>query len=94
MKRLNLDGIEVLLVGREGGVSAIPPMCPHMDEPLEHGMCDGKILTCMKHLWQWDIDSGNPIGPAEASLEMYDIKVENDDVFVFVAHELAYERGA
>lgn len=94
MKMVTLNGVEILLIAREGGISAVPPMCPHMDEPLEHGMCDGKVLTCMKHLWQWDIQSGSPIGEAEAPLAMYDIKVEEDSVYINVVHELAYERGA
>lgn len=94
MKRVNIANVDVLIVRHEDGVAAIPPSCPHLEEPLENGMCDGKILTCMKHLWQWEVDSGAPIGLAEAPLKMYETKVEDEAVYVFVSEELSYEHEA
>lgn len=92
MKCLTLNDIDILVIGGETTAYAIPPMCPHMEEPLEHGMCDGKMLTCIKHLWQWELDNGNPIGEAETGLLKYETKIDgNGDVHVHVTEELQYE---
>lgn len=92
MRTVEVAGVRVLLVGRGEGVAAIPPMCPHLEEPLEHGMCDGRLLTCMKHLWQWELDDGSPVGLAEAPLKMYPTRVVDGQVEVLVEQELIYER--
>jgi len=42
---------QVLLVRVDGRFIACPAMCPHMEEPLAHGMVDGVELTCTKHGW-------------------------------------------
>jgi len=92
-KRVTVDGIDLLVVGAENGISVIPPNCPHLEEPLENGMCDGAVLTCMKHLWQWEISSGKPVGLAEAPLKMYETKIVDQSVYVFIEEELIYEYG-
>ena len=92
LKLVSIDDVNVLLVGGESVAYAIPPMCPHMEEPLENGICDGKKLTCLKHLWQWDLDSGDPIGEAKAPLLRYPTKIDQEGlVHVLVEAELIYE---
>ena len=74
-----------------GAFFAYPPLCPHMAEPLEiSGVCDGTVLTCTKHLWQWDMRSGNPLGMAERELLLYPVKTEGADVLVDLEKELVY----
>ena len=92
LKVFDVDGVSILIVNHSGRFKAIPPYCPHMAEPLEHsGICDGKTLTCTKHLWQWDLSTGEPQAETEKALLSYDVKVEGDDVHVLVEHELEYE---
>ena len=92
LKLFNVDGIPILIVNYSGQFKAIPPLCPHMEEPLQHsGLCDGRLLTCTKHLWQWDLSSGEPQAETEKPLLTYDLKVEGADVNVFVEQELEYE---
>ena len=90
-----VDGVTVVVAGLDdGGFSIFPPACPHMEEPLEKsGMCAGSVLTCSKHLYQWDMRTGKAAGPEENDLTLlrYDVKIENGDVYARIEDELVYE---
>ncbi len=84
--------IPLVVVHHKGGFRAIPPMCPHMEEPLEEsGVLAGCVLTCTKHLWSWDLETLEMQGETEKPLKTYDVKIEGDDVMVFVEEELVYD---
>ena len=91
-----VDGIAVLVADLgDGSFSVFPPACPHMEEPLARsGMCAGAILTCSKHLYQWDMRTGEAAGPAENALTLlrYDAKTEAGAVHARIGDELIYER--
>ena len=90
-----VDGITVIVANLgDGGFSVFPPACPHMEEPLTaSGMCSGPILTCSKHLHQWDMRSGEAVGPEENDrvLLRYEAKVEGGSVLACIESELAYD---
>ena len=89
-----VDGIEILVSNVAGEFRAYPPMCPHMEEPLgDSAICKGQVMTCTKHLWQWDLVSGKPMGPSENDrcMLMYETKVEDDQVYVNIEEELEYD---
>ena len=90
-----VDGITVIVANLgDDGFSVFPPACPHMEEPLQQsGMCAGPVLTCSKHLYQWDMRTGEAAGPAENDLVLlrYESKVEGDDVLASIENELVYE---
>lgn len=92
MKEVVLDGVSLLIICNAGEVFAIPPLCPHMAEPLSNGVCDGTTLICLKHLWQWDLVSGSAQGDAEVALKKYATRVDDDgSVHVLVEKELTYD---
>ncbi len=93
LKLFEVEGVPILVANLGGEeFRAYPPVCPHMEEPLEQsGICEGGVLTCTKHLWQFDMRSGAPVGPAERPLLMYEAKAEDGDVWVKVEHELEYD---
>ena len=92
LRRFEVDGIALVVTNLGDEFRAYPPACPHMEEPLEQsGICTNGILTCTKHLWQWDMRTGEEQGPAEKPLLMYDVKREGDDVMVLIEEELQYE---
>ena len=63
-----------------------------MEERLEvSGICEGGVLTCSKHLWQWEMSTGEMRGEAEKPLLLYEVRQENDDVLVNIEKELEYE---
>lgn len=76
------DGVEVLVLDSGDERFACQAICPHLDTPLAEGMFDGSTLTCHQHLWQWDIESGDPKGLAELPLTRYDVKEEGGSLYV------------
>ncbi len=92
LKEYTIDGIDILIANVGDGFRAYPPVCPHMEEYLEgSGICVNNVMTCDRHLWQWDMKTGKPMGPAEKSLLMYEIKEEDGQVMVFLDKELEYD---
>lgn len=91
----DVDGITVVVANLgDDGFSVIPPACPHMAEPLAtSGMYAGPVLTCTKHLHQWDMRTGEAAGPEENDrvLLRYESKVEGGDVLARIESELVYE---
>ena len=92
VKLFVVDGINILVANLGDAFRAYPPLCPHMEEPLvESGLCSDGVLTCTKHLWQWDMRTGEKLGPAEKPLLLYEVKQDGDDVLVLLDKELTYE---
>ncbi len=92
LKFFDIDDIEFVVIRVADGFVAIPAYCPHMEEPLaESGMCGGGLLTCSKHLWQWDLASGEARGETEKPLLMYQVRQDGDDVMVLLDEELVYD---
>ena len=82
MKEFAVDGTSVLVVHTGMEFVAFQAMCPHEAVPLEQGVHDGCILTCLEHTWQFDLKTGAPIGDAEEGLKGYPLKEEGGDLYV------------
>jgi toluene monooxygenase system ferredoxin subunit len=55
--------------------------CPHEGIALCEGVFDGETLTCLEHLWQWNLrDDGAVKALGDTSLKMYDVEVIGDNV--------------
>jgi toluene monooxygenase system ferredoxin subunit len=92
MKKFEVDGVAVMVANLGDGYIAFPTMCPHMEEPLEDsGVYHEDVLTCTKHLWQWNIRSGEKMGMAEVPLRTYETKQEGDEIFIFFEKEITYD---
>ena len=92
LKRFQAGEIAVVVVRVGDEFRVIPPFCPHMAEPLhESGICRGGTLTCSKHLWQWNLLTGEEQGPAERPLLFYQSEVRDGEVWVCADRELVYE---
>lgn len=75
-------GVRVLVAQANGTLHGWQGMCPHQEVCLDEGFFDGSTLTCHQHLWQWNIETGEPIGEAEMPLERYELERDGDDVFI------------
>jgi toluene monooxygenase system ferredoxin subunit len=92
LKKFTVDGVTLVIANYGSGFRAIPPLCPHMQEPLEEsGVIAQCALTCTKHLWSWDLSSLEMLGETERPLKTYEVKSENGDVLAFIDKELVYE---
>jgi len=94
VRKFDVDGVEVVAVNLGDDFRVVPPMCPHMEEPLaESGLYQDGIFTCTKHLWQWDLKTGAKQGEAERDIKFYQSKVEGGDLLAFIDKPLVYEYG-
>ena len=85
METFEVDGTEVLLVHVKGdGVCAVQAQCPHQEVDLVEGDLDGPVLTCMMHLWEFDVVAGKGVNPAHAEIAQYPVRIDGEDVLVDV----------
>nr|AAK84303.1 ferredoxin [Marinosulfonomonas methylotropha] len=92
LKLFPLEGTNILVANYGQGFRAVPPLCPHMEEPLdESGWVMDCALTCMKHLWSWNLETLEKLGETEKPLLTYDVKKEGDSLLVWFEGELVYD---
>jgi len=91
MRSFTHEGVGLLVLRSAEGYLVIPPLCPHMENPLAEGYFDGRVLVCDKHLWQWSAANGEPIGEAEVGLLTYEAQTRDGDIWVNLAKELRYD---
>ena len=78
-----VDGIAVLFVNIDGDIHAFLDKCPHAGTPLNQGLLEGSVLTCLTHLWQFDVaNAGIGVNPMNCRLTSYPVKVEDGKVLV------------
>jgi toluene monooxygenase system ferredoxin subunit len=77
MTAVTVDGENVLLINVGGQVRAYANRCPHQAGALDEGDFDGATLTCLRHLWEFDADTGCGINPASAQLKSFGCKVDD-----------------
>jgi nitrite reductase/ring-hydroxylating ferredoxin subunit/(2Fe-2S) ferredoxin len=84
MKQFSLGGVDVLIVQGGDGFLAYQALCPHETVPLEQGIHDGCVLTCLEHMWQFDLRTGAPLGDAQVGLKGFPLKEERGELYVEV----------
>ena len=82
MKEFSVGGVNVLIVHTGDAYVAFQALCPHETIPLEQGIHDGSVLTCLEHMWQFDIRTGAPLGDALEGLRRYPLKDEGGLLYV------------
>jgi nitrite reductase/ring-hydroxylating ferredoxin subunit/(2Fe-2S) ferredoxin len=83
MKEFSVGGVNVLVVHTGSAYVAFQALCPHETIPLEQGMHDGSVLTCLEHMWQFDLRTGAPLGDALEGLRSYPLR--DDAGLLYVA---------
>ena len=91
LKDVEIAGTRILVTRSGDEFFAYPLRCPHLDEPLSTGMCDGETLTCSFHLWQWNLRTGKSTGEAEIDLLKYPVRVIGKDVEIDFSRVLEYD---
>jgi nitrite reductase (NADH) small subunit len=79
---VELAGRCVALFNVEGRVHALEGHCPHAGGPLGEGFLSGRHVTCPLHGWEFDVTTGEFTDDAGIRLRLYDVKVEDGDVYV------------
>src|SRR5215510_13145363 len=82
LKQFRVDHTDVVIANAGGKLFACQALCPHEAVSLADGAHDGTTLTCLEHMWQFDLRTGAPQGDATCGLTMYPLKQEGVQVYV------------
>jgi nitrite reductase/ring-hydroxylating ferredoxin subunit len=76
-----LDGLEVLVANVGGQYRAIGSVCTHEGGPLADGDLHDSIVTCPWHGSEFDVGTGEAVGPPATEPEpVYEVRVEGDEI--------------
>jgi toluene monooxygenase system ferredoxin subunit len=92
IRKFSVGDFDIVLANYGDGLRAFPPVCPHMREPLDvSGFIDNDVLTCGKHIWQWDLRACTKASTmTEENLLFYELKEEDGDILVDISEQLSY----
>ncbi|MDY7078633.1 MAG: non-heme iron oxygenase ferredoxin subunit [Chloroflexota bacterium] len=92
MKRVMVDGQQVLLANVDGDFYAVRDECSHRGAALSKGKMEGHAVECPRHHARFDVRSGDALkGPSFGPLRLpgqiegvsaYKVRVEGDTVLV------------
>ncbi|MEM9828356.1 MAG: nitrite reductase small subunit NirD [Planctomycetota bacterium] len=81
-KAVPVDGRMVAVFRRGTQWYAIDDLCPHMGASLAEGYVEGNTVACPWHAWRFRIDDGKWEDNPRVSVECFEVKVEDDQVWV------------
>lgn len=87
----NAGHTQVCLTHYKGQFNAITNKCPHQGGPLGEGSIENGLLRCPWHGWDFNPCGGDSDGFGDG-LKKYDLKIEDDAVYVGLEEEPPHER--
>ena len=76
---------KILLANQKGNILATDLICTHADADLSTGFLSEEGVRCPLHLSVFNLETGEPQNlPAETPLKTYNVKIEQDEVYVEV----------
>jgi glycine betaine catabolism B len=83
MKKVTVNGQQVLLANVKGKYYAIGDVCTHFGGPLDQGTLNGQEVQCPWHGSHFDVTSGEvKRGPAARPEPVYEVKVEDGNILL------------
>ena len=74
---------KILLANQNGKIFATDLICTHADADLSTGFLSEEGVRCPLHLSVFNLEDGVPQNlPAETPLNTYNVKIEQDEVYV------------
>jgi thiamine pyrophosphate-dependent acetolactate synthase large subunit-like protein/nitrite reductase/ring-hydroxylating ferredoxin subunit len=75
----------------EGKYGALDNRCPHQGGPLGEGSIENGYLRCPWHGWDYHPLTGNPPGGYDDALQVFEVEVREDGVYVGFEQEADHE---
>lgn len=86
VRRVDVHGVAVAIVAAEGDFHAIDDTCSHDEVSLADGEVEGHTVECWLHGSRFDVRTGEALClPARKPVDVYDIKILDDGVYVSTA---------
>jgi nitrite reductase/ring-hydroxylating ferredoxin subunit/uncharacterized membrane protein len=77
-RRVDVNGVGVVLYRNDGRVLAVGERCPHLGAPMDDGWIDRDRIVCPWHGSRFACESGEVVrGPATAALPSYAVRVRD-----------------
>lgn len=71
-----------VLKKNDGAYEAIEATCKHQGADLTTGERKGWTVTCPRHGWQYDLETGQCLNHESLPLKKYKVKIKGDDIHV------------
>jgi 3-phenylpropionate/trans-cinnamate dioxygenase ferredoxin subunit len=82
-KRVEADGVELMLCNVDGEIYAIEDVCTHDGGPLDLGELEGHCIVCPRHGATFDVRTGAALTlPAVLPVATFPLRIDGDDVYV------------
>ncbi len=65
-----------------GAVRAMDVTCGHQGANLLAGSCQGDVVTCVRHQWRYNLESGACLNQDAPALKEYPVKIADGWVLV------------
>jgi nitrite reductase/ring-hydroxylating ferredoxin subunit/uncharacterized membrane protein len=89
MRRVEAQGLPVLIMRRQGLLHAIGAVCSHAGGPLQEGSLEGDVVTCPWHYSRFRFSDGHVVGgPATFDQPPLSVRERGGIVEVKLAHPL------
>ena len=93
MKKIQVDGIDVLITNLNGKFYAVSSECTHFGGDLSEGILNGNVVVCPNHKARFDVTTGNVVSPPKEALSRPDIenlstylvKVKNQKIMIKIS---------
>ena len=90
MKKVQVDGIDVLIANVNGKYYAVSYECTHFGGDLSEGALERNVVVCPNHKARFDVTTGKVVSPPTEALSRPDIenlstylvKVENQNSMI------------
>ncbi len=73
---------QLCIANLQGEISAMDNVCPHRGGPLGQGIIENGKIICPWHAWAFDVRTGIAEHSAGDKVEVYEVKIEGDEVLV------------
>ena len=82
---LTINDKKILLANLKGKIHATDQICTHANADLSTGFLSEEGVRCPLHLSVFNLEDGKPQNlPAETALKVYNIKIDDNEVYVEV----------
>src|SRR5690349_17038769 len=88
----SVDGVDLVVVKRQGSVAVFQGRCPHEGVLLAEGHLQDGVLTCRGHGWRFDCATGTKVGEPRVCLRQFAAVVEGGQVMIERAEIAAWKR--
>ncbi|MGA8331644.1 MAG: Rieske 2Fe-2S domain-containing protein [Mycobacterium sp.] len=85
VRGVDLGGVDVVLCNVDGELFAYEDRCPHLANPISHGVLQHNTLRCAAHEWEFDARTGQGVNPQAACLKPFPVRIDDDRIFIQIA---------